>query len=511
MLSYSSTILALISLALSVVSLFLKRRYKHCRVRYPPGPKPMPFIGNLFDIPKSGKPWLLYASWAKIYNSDILHFSIFGKHVFVLNSAEIITELFEKRSHIYSDRPYAPVADIMGWSFTTLLLPYGDKWRQHRRQYQQYFRKEASVKYHAFQTKKIRDMLRQFLNSPDENEVYYKTIGAAISMSSFYGYELTPPFDNDHMLVITEEAVQKGTRSLVPGAAIVNTFPALRHLPKWLPGIGFKEALEIRKLTQEMRTAPMRFIKTQMASGHENNSLLAEMLRNNDSSEESEAVEQNAIDIVVSLYAAGSETTVSAIATFILAMMYYPQVQKKAQEELDQVIGPDRLPVIDDRSSLPYIEAIYRETARWIPVANLASPHATSRDDIYNGYYIPKGSIVISNVWSVSHNPQVYPDPDVFKPERFFGSDGQLNSDEVNYAFGFGRRVCPGRHLASSTIWLTMASILAAFNVQRPANMSDTPFNYEEIFGNGTVSNPSFHSYIYPRSEHARRIVEEGI
>ncbi|TFK33800.1 cytochrome P450 [Crucibulum laeve] len=453
-----------------------RRRRTH---PYPPGPRPSIIIGNLLDIPR-GKSWLVYTDWAKKYHSDILHVSALGQHIVILNSLEAITELLDKRSHIYSDRPYWPITEIMGWSFNTLLMPYGERWREHRRYYQQFFKKEASVKYHDAQMHKIRQMLRNFLTAPDTPEVYYRTIGAEISMSMLYGYELMPPVNNDHMYAITEEAVRKGAESLIPGASIVNTFPTLRHLPRWFPGIGFKEALKIEKLTEDMKASTMKFVKSKMA-----NAAVQQCSRTVSRCRASPP--RGCGDVI---FGCAPFTTVAAIATFILAMMLYPDVQKKAQRELDKVIGVDCLPTNEDRCSLPYLEAIYRETGRWIPVTNLAAPHATSQDDVYNGFFIPKGSYIRIYNRAVAHNLEVYPEPDAFKPERFFDHNSHLNSDEVNYAFGFGRRICPGRNLASSTVWLTMASILSAFNVKKPSDSTtNSQFNYklDKIYGNEPV------------------------
>lgn len=91
-----------------------------------------------------------------------------------------------------------------------------------------------------------------------------------------------------------------------------------------------------------------------------------------------------------------SEQTVSALGTFFLCMALHPEVQYKAQEEIDRVVGSDRLPVFEDRRALPYVEAIYREVMRWQPVLPLGVSHATTEDDMYNGYFIPKGELFIS-------------------------------------------------------------------------------------------------------------------
>lgn len=142
----------------------------------------------------------------------------------------------------------------------------------------------------------------------------------------------------------------------------------------------------------------------------------------------------------------------------------YPDVQQKAQAELDAVVGPDRLPELSDSSSLPYLNALIKELLRWHPALILGLPHSTLADDEYNGHFIPAKTIVIANVWWVVHrrsykcialidcayrprgmtrNPECYPDPEAFIPERFLDENGKLDlsaCDPANIVFGFGRR-----------------------------------------------------------------------
>ena len=89
------------------------------------------------------------------------------------------------------------------------------------------------------------------------------------------------------------------------------------------------------------------------------------------------------------------------MSIFFLVMMLYPEVQRKAQEEIDRVIGDDDLPDFDDRQRLPYVDAVMKEVLRWHPIVPMAQPHSSVKDDIYEGYFIPKGSLFIPNIWSV--------------------------------------------------------------------------------------------------------------
>lgn len=105
--------------------------------------------------------------------------------------------------------------------------------------------------------------------------------------------------------------------------------------------------------------------------------------------------------------------------TFFLAISVFPEVQKKAQQEIDRVIGDSRIPVCADRNDLPYIMAVMKETHRWHPIAPLGLPHASDQEDFYKGYRIPKGSIFLPNIWWFTHDPSVYPNPMKFDPDRF--------------------------------------------------------------------------------------------
>lgn len=147
---------------------------------------------------------------------------------------------------------------------------------------------------------------------------------------------------------------------------------------------------------------------------------------------------------------------------FFLAMAMFPEVQRKAQAELDAVVGHDRLPTFKDQASLPYVNALLKELLRWHTVTPIGVPHCSVTDDEYNGYYIPAGSIMTVNVWYVrpflvnrdqltcldlsralSRDPEVFPDPESFIPERFLDANGKLDprSNELtDFTFGFGRR-----------------------------------------------------------------------
>ncbi|KAG1907794.1 cytochrome P450 [Suillus fuscotomentosus] len=162
-------------------------------------------------------------------------------------------------------------------------------------------------------------------------------------------------------------------------------------------------------------------------------------------------------------------TTSSSLTSCILAILLYPEVQKHAQAEIDAIVGQDQFPAFNDRDKLPYIGALIQELLRWAPVAPQGLLHRAMKEDVYEGYRIPKGATVIANIFSISRDEKMYLDPLEFRPERFLGSSPQL--DPRKFIFGFGRRRCPGAHPLHDTIQAATERwdlIPGAFTIAKP-------------------------------------------
>jgi len=188
-------------------------------------------------------------------------------------------------------------------------------------------------------------------------------------------------------------------------------------------------------------------------------------------------------------------------------MALHPDIQKRAQNEIDSIVGTQRLPESGDRPSLPFVEAVYREVKRWRPVLPLGVAHATSEDDIYEGYFIPKGTTVFSNIWAMTRDESVYTDPERFNPDRFF-TEGKLNNDDIGVIFGFGRRICPGRHSTDWTVWGAIVSVLWAFNIAKAKDETGKEIELDVAYSDGFISHPlDFACSITPRSETAKNLV----
>lgn len=324
-------------------------------------------------------------------------------------------------------------------------------------------------------------------------------------LDMIYGY--TPSVQTrDPLVKLVNDLMTDFSAAMVPGAWAVDLIPWLRFLPRWLPGTGFQETADkYRKRLHTTSRVPFDFSEQQSARENVKGSFVARALDSNPDTEERHIIQYAA----TSIYGGGADTTASTISFFCLAMAEYPHVQIKARGEIDRVVGDERLPTFSDRGNMPYVEAVFKECLRWMPNVPMSLPHETSEEDEYNGYRIPKGAIILPSIWWFSKDPSIYHHPRSFKPERHLGPKAEL--DPATFVFGFGRRVCPGRHLADTNLWLVIARSLCAFDISKSIDPS-TGKEIENSIGQtpGVVSHPlAFKCSIVPRSDKHRELIDK--
>ncbi|XP_042022680.1 trimethyltridecatetraene synthase-like isoform X1 [Salvia splendens] len=187
------------------------------------------------------------------------------------------------------------------------------------------------------------------------------------------------------------------------------------------------------------------------------------------------------------LLAGGTESSTMTVEWAMSELMKAPGVIKKAREELDRVIGQNRWVKEDDMTSLPYVEAIIKETMRLHPVAPMLAPRIAREDCMVDGYDIKKGTHVFVNTWTIQRDPSIWENPNVFNPDRFIGKNIDLKGQDFELLpFGSGRRMCPGYALGMKVIQSSFANLLHGFNWKLPDNMKPADLNMEEIFGLST-------------------------
>ena len=188
----------------------------------------------------------------------------------------------------------------------------------------------------------------------------------------------------------------------------------------------------------------------------------------------------NWLILLVLLYSVGGADTTSAMMAFwVLAMMAYPETQARAQAELDAVVGRTRLPTLADYPHLPYIRAMVKELLRWRPIVPLVTPHRSTEDDWYEGMFLPKGTICIANAWHMNRDPEIFgKNTDDFDPARYLDANGEMAPGPLelkkdgHFSYGFGSRICVGRHMADNSLFINMAILLWAMNFDRKKDAS---------------------------------------
>ncbi|KAI0705408.1 cytochrome P450 [Earliella scabrosa] len=477
----------------------------------PPGPPGLPLIGNLFDRP-TYKEWEGYRDLSSRYG-DILHLRIFGQSIVVLSSADVMFELLDKRSATTSDRKDSPMIELTGSSLNMGFMRYGDWWRQHRRMFWQHFNQKESVKHRPAQIAVVRSkFLEKLLQSPTrlQEHIRYTFAGAILKVA--YGINVAD--EDDEYISVLEAALEGPEDGLTPGRYLVEFLPFLRYIPTWFPGAHSQRLFaKWQAAGQRLKNMPYEYVRAMIGQPEVSQSVVGRLYsarasrkNGSDSLDEEEIIK----DVGAVAFLGGSDTIYSTFQTLFLAMSLYPDILAKAHAELDAVVGPDRLPDFNDRESLVYINAICKEALRWQNVIPLGVQHCTTQDEELRGYFIPAGSIILSNVWACMHDPDAYEDPFEFRPERFI-RDGQLDPtarDPVAFVFGFGRRICPGRYLALDNLFINAASVLHVFDIGPPLGEGGQPIKIKPEMSDGFLSFPEdCRCTIKPRSPQAEALI----
>lgn len=431
-------------------------RVLRIRQKLPPGPFPLPLVGNHFHI-KLPRPWLYMTELAKQYDSPMITLWQGHRPMIICNDAWTVTDLLDKRANIYSSRPrMVMLGDARGATDTDqVCLQYGDQWRHHRRMMHNAIGSQALRSYRPYQDAEIKTLLHDLMSDPD---VFFKSIERySVSIVSFVGFGRRVSRMDDNVGQVALKFME-GVDLVMPGMFPMEVVPALLKMPRWLypPADKFKE--NFHKFT--------RFFMALTAEAADGTQLcFAKMLK-----KEEEAGTMNSREISFmtgNLIGGGVDTTASTTLSFILAMCAFPNVQKRVQASIDKFASPDRMPDWSDEPNLQYVRACVDETLRWRTVTILGGiPHAPNQDDEYRGYHIPKGTWIMGNNWSIHRNTREFPDPDEFKPERFLEPIAPYPNKKGHNAFGWGRRVCSGQQLAEQGMLLSFARLLWAFDIR---------------------------------------------
>ncbi|KAK7425514.1 hypothetical protein QQZ08_007955 [Neonectria magnoliae] len=479
-------------------------RVLRLRKRMAPSPFPLPLFGNIFQIP-STKQWKKFEEWSLKYQSPII--TIWDGHtpVVICNDAWSMSNLCDKRANIYSSRAVKTLTGkVFGLNkFNQAGLEYGEQWRLHRRLTHSSANAQIVQTYRPVQANEAKLLINECMNNPDR--FVEGALRFTVSIVSIIAWGRRIGSETDTVLKVAQAFV--GSANLgFPGKTYTEAIPLLASFPAWLNPL----PNQLRKLadTSNKYFYALSVEGAEAAQDNFSKRLLKEK-------EEHGLSKVEISNLTGNFIGAGVDTTTSTMLSFVLAMCLNQDVQEKAHEEIDRVIGQDRYPDWSDEENLPYLAAIINETLRWRPAFNLGGPaHAPIQDDIYNGFFFPKGTAIIGNLYAISRNPREYPQPQRFWPERFlddFDRPAYPNKRGHN-TFGWGRRVCSGEPLAQQSIYFTIVSLLWAFHIRPGLDDQGNEVKLDvDAYSVSQVSRPlPFKVRFLPRSTTIAKLVKQG-
>nr|WGN96443.1 cytochrome P450 AspF [Aspergillus sp.] len=461
----------------------------------PPGPRALPIIGNLHQAPKRS-PWKKYREWSRTYG-PIFTLKNGSALTIVFSSAKLIKEHLERKNTVYSHRPYIELFDRVNGGLNASIMPYGPRWKAHRTWRTFILRPAMTAKYAPVHDTETRQLLHELLAGNDVDfAACYRRCIASIFLTLAYGERLITETPEIQWLEELNARIFEASEFSYSGADVLWEFlpPAIKSLFPF-PS---RRAAEADKMHEELNALMCRKFRNALLQPAWN--WCKEVHENPASSSKSD---KELAFLIGSLYEAAL-TPYHALRVITLAAMVFPTEAARAYAELDEVVGADRLPTLEDIPQLPLTMAFVREALRWRGLSPLGASRAAFTDDECTGYRIPRDAIILINQWAVEHDESIFPEPFEFRPERWL-----VDSGLPDLLFGFGQRACPGRHMGQDAVSLAAARVLWAFDIVAPEPL-DLEMLMESANDISFISLPAdFQAAFRIRSPRHRRVVED--
>ncbi|KAM7155080.1 cytochrome P450 2U1 [Molossus nigricans] len=464
---------------------------RRCRpAGIPPGPTPWPLVGNIGFVllppflrkrcwmyrPKRGagvdpstSSQVVLTHLAQVYGNI---FSFFLGHylVVVLNDFHSVREALVQQAEVFSDRPRMPIVSHMTKEKGIVFAHYGPIWRQQRKFSHSTLRHfglgKLSLEPHIIKEfKYVKEEMQKHGENPFNPFPIVNNAVSNIICSLCFGRR----FD------YTNSEFKKMLNFMSRGLELsLNAQLQFINICSWLYYLPFGQFKELRQIEKDIITFLKKIIKDHQESLVAENPqdfidmYLLQMEEEKKKNSNGSFNEDYLLYIIGDLFIAGTDTTTNSLLWCLLYMSLNPHIQEKVHEEIERVIHPGRAPSLTDKAQMPYTEATIMEVQRLTTVVPLAIPHMTSEKTVLQGYTIPKGTVIIPNLWAVHRDPAIWEKPNDFNPNRFLDDQGELIKKETFIPFGIGKRVCMGEQLAKMELFLMFVSLMQSFTFALP-------------------------------------------
>nr|XP_002756508.3 cytochrome P450 2C19 [Callithrix jacchus] len=481
-------------LVLSLSCLLLLSLWKQGskRGKFPPGPTPLPIVGNLLqidikDITKS------LANFSKVYGPVFtLYFGL--KRTVVLHGYEVVKEALIDLGDEFSGRGLIPVVERANREYG-IVFSNGNRWKEIRR--------------FSLMTLRNFGMGKRSIEDRVQEEAHYlleelrKTKASPCDPTFILGCApcnvicsiiFQKRFDyKDQQFLSLMERLNENTKILSsPWLQICNSLPPIiDYFPgthnKLLKNVALIKSFILEKVKEHQESVdinnPRDFIDCFLIK-----------MKKEEHNQQSEFIIENLVNTALDLFGAGTETTSTTLRYALLLLLKHPEVTAKVQEEIGHVVGRNRSPCMQDRGHMPYTDAVVHEVQRYIDLIPTNLPHAVTSDVQFRNYLIPKGTTILTSLTSVLHDNKEFPNPEKFDPHHFLDEGGNFKKSNYFIPFSTGKRICVGEGLARMELFIFLTSILQNFNLKPlvdPKNLDTTPVV------NGFASVPPFYQLCF--------------
>lgn len=442
--------------------------------QYPPGPRPWPFIGNPF-LMKSSQLYLELTKLRELYG-DVFTIQI-GRQPMVILNGSAIKEALVEQSLAFASRP--PRKETFRFnenrSPSLFTMPYGPAWRLFRKLGHQTIKVYGQKRLQSVMEVEVNELCKRLESLGGKSSDITKEF--ALSVTNVICHQLFGSrYDSDDPELLKVFKVHDILVHVPIRRSVLESIPILNHvLPE---SQDMKEvetaALWRDKLLRRVYKEHLETFDSDNIRDYTDALIKAKLDAEEEDSSSKEYLTQEAIIQagMATVFLAGSETTSTTLGWAVRYLLHYPDVQDRLHQEIDNVLGPDEFPTLDYKKSLPRLEAFMTETLRMSSILPLNLLHMTNADTTVKGFGIPKGTIIVPNLWALHHDPKLWPDPIKFNIDRYLDEDGKFVSppNGTFFPFSSGRRVCMGEVFARSQLFIFLARLIQMFRFENPPN-----------------------------------------
>ncbi|KAM7386913.1 hypothetical protein PAMA_009504 [Pampus argenteus] len=462
------------------------------KLKEPPGPKPLPLLGNLLQLDLKS-PHITFYKLSKKYGSVFTLY--FGpKKVVILAGYKTVKQALVNHAVEFGDRYISPISnDLNGETHGKgILFANGESWKEMRRFALSNLRdfgmgKKAAEMKITEETKYLIEVFEKHQGKPFDDTESVNYAVSNIICSLVYGIRFD--YNDPEFTRMVQRASENIRLSGSPSIQLYNIFPWMGKLTR--------NRLHLRKNVAENREQITKLIRrlqetlnAQMCRGFVDSFLAHKEKLEDLGNTDSHYNKENLLSSVGNLFAAGTDTTGTTLRWGLLLMAKYPHIQDQVQEELSRVVGSRQMRA-EDRKSVPYTDAVIHEIQRMANILPISVPHITSADITFQGYFIEKGTPVYPLLASVLWDESEWESPHTFNPAHFLDKNGKFVKRDAFMPFSAGRRMCLGESLARMELFLFFTTLLQRFRFTPPPGMREDDLDLTPAVG--FTLNPSPH------------------